>query len=235
MVDNKMVKKHPIQRMMEETRRGVAPRNHDHKHENALIIAYQNGDDRAGFELVKLYQDIFSMIISKPTDAPYNGGRMRKLWDGSPSYYDYEDMYQEILTQFLELLKGFDVSGEAPFQAVCVKLLHQRFFNRYFSEFIESRDQELSYDDAILFDKPSSTEEEDTKKVPSEYAQLYSALDRLSKRQREVVEMSIVKGWSSTFIAEELGMSDNTVRVHLKRGLEKLKTILGVEENDKSA
>lgn len=228
---NKFNKKHPIQKMMEEARRGVAPREHDHKIENSLIVAFQNGDEKAGFELVKLYQDIFSMIISKPADAPYNGGRMRKLWDGSPSYYDYEDMYQEILAQFFELVKGFDVSGDAPFQAVCVKVLHQRFFNRYFSEFIEKRDIEKSYDDEINFDPDSLETKENVtqKRKPADYPELYDALDKLSKKQRQVVEMSIVKGWDSSFIASELGMSNNTVRVHLKRGLDKLKTLMGAD------
>lgn len=231
MKTNKFEIKHPVQRMMEEARRGVAPREHDHKLENSLIVAFQNGDEQAGFELVKLYQDVFSMIISKPADAPYNGGRMRKLWDGAPSYYDYEDMYQEILAQFFELVRGFDVSGDAPFAAVCVKLLHQRFFNRYFSEFIEKRDLEKSYDDEINFDTDSmKTEEvEEVKRRPSDYPELYDALDKLSKKQRQVVEMSIVKGWDSSFIAKELGMSNNTVRVHLKRGLDKLKTLMGAD------
>lgn len=232
---NKMAKKHPIQRMMEEARRGVAPREHDYRHEKALIVAFQNGDESAGFELVKLYQDVFSVIINRPADAPFNGGRMRKLWDGAPSYYDYEDMYQEILTQFIEMVLEFDTSGETPFEHKARRTLHQRFFNRYFSEFIESRDQEQSYDDSRLIDSPDSLFNETPKKQPSEYNHLYNALDKLSKRQREVVEMSVVKRWDSTFIAEELGMSSNTVRVHLKRGLEKLKTILGAEEIAKSS
>lgn len=231
-MSNKFEKKHPIQKMMEEAKRGVAPREHDRKLENSLIIAFQNGEKQAGFELVKLYQDVFSVIINKPAGAPYNGGRMRKLWDGAPSYCDYEDMYQEILTQFLQMVKEFDTTGKAPFEHKVRKTLHQRFFNRYFSEFIEKRDLEKSYDDEINLEASSSLNkktDEAPKKKPSDYPELYDALDKLSAKQRQVVELSVVKGWDSSFIAEELGMSNNTVRVHLKRGLDKLKTLMGAE------
>lgn len=222
---NKMTKKHPIQRMMEEAKRGVAPREHDYRHEKSLIIAFQNGNQEAGFELVKLYQDVFSVIINRPADAPFNGGRMRKLWDGAPSYYDYEDMYQEIIAQFLEMVMEFNTSEKTPFVHKVRRTLHQRFFNRYFSEFIEKRDFEKMYDDDInIFAVPSDYgEEQPEKKTPEEHKDLYDALDKLTKRQKEILLMSALKGWNSTVIAQEIGISNSSVRSHLQIAKKKVK------------
>jgi RNA polymerase sigma factor (sigma-70 family) len=222
---DKMIKKHPVQRMMEEARRGVAPREHDYRHEKSLIIAFQNGNEEAGFELIKLYQDVFSVIINKPADAPFNGGRMKKLWDGAPTYSDYEDMYQEIITQFLEMVMEFNTSGKAPFAHKVRKTLHQRFFNRYFSEFIEKRDFEKNYDDEInlLAYSEDEEEQEESKKRPDEHKELYDALDKLTKRQKEILLMSALKGWDSTIIASELGISNSSVRSHLQIAKRKVK------------
>jgi len=211
--------------MMEEARGGIAPREHDYRHEKSLIIAFQNGNEEAGFELVKLYQDVFSVIINKPADAPFNGGRMRKLWDGAPTYYDYEDMYQEIIAQFLEMVMEFNTSGKAPFVHKVRKTLHQRFFNRYFSEFIEKRDYEKQYDDEIdILSIPCEEKEEsEEKKRPEEHKELYDALDKLTKRQKEILIMSALKGWDSSVIASELGISNSSVRSHLQIAKRKVK------------
>ncbi|PEZ47062.1 hypothetical protein CN367_11900 [Priestia megaterium] len=222
MANAKQVQKHPIEKMMDEARRGIAPREHDYKAEKPLILAYQGGDEKAGFELVKAYMDVFSVIISKPANAPFNGGRMRKLWDGSPTRDDYEDMFQEILYQFLLMVKEFDTGEDTPLVHQVRATLHQRFFNRYFSEFIEKRVYEKEYDDTV----DCGVEYElmiDASKAPSQYLELYQALNKLTNKERQALELSIVKGWNSSEIAKELGCSPDSLRMLKMRGLSKLK------------
>lgn len=228
MVVAKQVQKHPVEKMMDEARRGVAPREHSYEVEKPLVLAYQAGNEDAGLELVKAYMDVFSVIISKPANAPFNGGRMRKLWDGSPTRDDYEDMFQEIIYQFLLMVKEFDATEETPLVHQVRATLHQRFFNRYFSEFIDKRIYEKEYDDTL----DAGVEYElmiDSSKAPAQYLELYQALNKLTNKERQALELSIVKGWNSSEIAKELGCSPASLRMLKMRGLSKLKKHLSKE------
>lgn len=58
---------------------------------------------------------------------------------------------------------------------------------------------------------------------------LVPALRRLSRRQREVVILSYVAELSQPEIAEAIGCSLGSVKVHARRGLEKLRNELGAD------
>jgi RNA polymerase sigma-70 factor (ECF subfamily) len=47
------------------------------------------------------------------------------------------------------------------------------------------------------------------------------ALDQLPARCREVLRLAVLRGCSNEEIARQLGMAENTVRVHLARGIKK--------------
>jgi RNA polymerase sigma factor (sigma-70 family) len=234
MRDSKL-KKNKVQKMMAKALRGVAPHKHDNNQDKALIVAYLNGDHDAGMALAESYLDFFSTIMNKPTDVPYKSPAMQRLW-ADPTYHDYEDLFQEILLHFFIMVHEYDPET-APFASFIGSTLKQRVFNNFFSEFLKVKTtEEIEYDDAIDIEGKIQSillDEDTAKKVPAQYLELYEALNKLSKRQREVIEMSVIKGWDSTVIADELGMSSNTVRVHLKRGLEKLKTIMGADDIEK--
>lgn len=57
---------------------------------------------------------------------------------------------------------------------------------------------------------------------------LPAALDRLSKKQRMAVVLVHAFGWTQREAAEVMRVSEPTVRTHLQRGLEKLRSTLGV-------
>lgn len=59
---------------------------------------------------------------------------------------------------------------------------------------------------------------------------LVRALSHLSERQRVVVILVHSLGWSQTEVAELLGVSLGTVHKHMERGLNRLRSELGVEE-----
>lgn len=60
---------------------------------------------------------------------------------------------------------------------------------------------------------------------------LPAALERLSKRQRMAVVLVDAYGWTHREAAEVMGISPESVRTHLARGLRKLRASLGVTEN----
>ena len=105
-----------------------------------------------------------------------------------------------------------------------------RVFNKFCQDILELHNSRvLENDTQNYIDKMAVLPHEEVAKQSKDYTELYLALDKLSKRQREVVEKSVVLGWNATEIGEDMGMSSATVRVHLKRGLDKLKTLMGAD------
>lgn len=60
--------------------------------------------------------------------------------------------------------------------------------------------------------------------------EVFAALATLSVRQRQAVVLRDWAGYETREVAEMLGTRESTVRVHLARGREVLRTALGVEE-----
>lgn len=208
----------------------------DDREDKALIRAYKAGNEEAGMSLVNNYLDIISIIYNHPSNPP----KMRKPDNArfitkppTLNWQDKEDILQEILLQFFTLVHEYDEDFGVPFQALVKGKLFLRFHNNYYREYYAIKCKECEYDDELegfytlklLEHEPPA----EPQKKPSDYDDLYKALDKLSHRQRVVIELSIVKGWDSKTIADELGMSPNTVRVHLKRGLDKLKQLMGAD------
>ncbi|TWJ39625.1 hypothetical protein CHCC5027_3538 [Bacillus paralicheniformis] len=212
-----------VQRLMKEAQRGVAPLKHNQETDLALIEAYKNGNEEAGWELAESYVDVFSVIMNKPTKPPRRTKAMQRLW-ADPTYQDYEDLFQEILYHFFRLVEE-DNTNKTPFSYYIRAKLHQRVFNNFFSEFIETKKVEVEYDER----KHSETVEEDifldeySEKPPAHYLELYNALNHLTTKQRQVVVLKKSKGWSSREVAEELGISQDAVRKQLERGMKKLR------------
>lgn len=65
--------------------------------------------------------------------------------------------------------------------------------------------------------------------------ELVRALKTLSPRQREVVVLVCAYQWRQTEVAEMLEASPATVATHLRRGLERLRSYLGVDEDELAA
>ena len=81
-----------------------------------------------------------------------------------------------------------------------------------------------------LFGRPPAMPPVLPDRLPSIEPALPRALARLSERQRVVVILVHSFDWAQTEVAELLGVSTETVHTHLKRGLRKLRTELGVPE-----
>lgn len=231
--DDRWIHKTEVQKIQQRVSRIIPDFPKDPREDRALITAYKNGSQEAGRALIENYLDIISIIYCKPSNPP----KMRKP-DGqrfiirppSPNIHDKEDILQEILLQFFGLVEEYDESFGLPFFALIKGKLFLRFHNKYYREFFDIKAKECEYDEE--FELPYSSPEdlyEDDKapKGSAKHIELYEAMNKLTKRQREVLELSIVKGWTSNVVAQELGSSPEAVRKAKERALDKLKTLMG--------
>ena len=223
-----------VQRVQQIVCKKVNKIKRDHEEDRRLISLYKAGSEEAGRTLINNYLDIISEIYRYPYHRPIAGRGVKGLGVKKPNMnaYDKEDIIQEILYAFFVLVEECD--EDRNFEGLIKGKLHHRFFNHFFEEYIENDSKEEEYEDNLeskyidLSQKVSIIlDSEHTEKLPKDYLKLYESFNWLSSRQREVIEMSVIKGWSSIEIGKEIDIDPKTVRVHLKRGLDKLKLLMG--------
>jgi RNA polymerase sigma factor (sigma-70 family) len=66
--------------------------------------------------------------------------------------------------------------------------------------------------------------------LPDDAVVLVEQLARLSRRQREAVILRVVEDLAEEDVARLMGVSPGSVKVHKKRGLERLRVLLGHEQ-----
>jgi len=233
MVNEKQTANNKAQKFQNRLARKQPLTKHDPKVDNALIVAYVNGDEEAGWELFESYADIASIVYKFPSKPPYKTAAMSKLHYAPLSPEDKEDLFQEIAFHFFKLVGEFDPELKKPFEHMVRAKLHQRVFNQYFSEYISVETNETEFDEELDFEAAAHEivlDESMTQSLPSEHIELYQALNQLSEKQREIVIMSVVKGWNATEIGKELGIKSNAARQQLFKAMNKLRSILKPEE-----
>ena len=72
----------------------------------------------------------------------------------------------------------------------------------------------------------------DRTEVDDEVRRAQAALQQLRPEQRQVLELSLAEGRTHTEIAAAVGIPLGTVKSHARRGLMRLRTLLGVEAVD---
>ena len=72
-------------------------------------------------------------------------------------------------------------------------------------------------------------EEHDPLEVRDELGRVSGAMEQLRTDQREVLELALVHGRSHQQIAETTGMALGTVKSHARRGLMRVRKLLGVD------
>jgi RNA polymerase sigma factor (sigma-70 family) len=235
-IDKDWKHKTEIQKIQQKVQQKVDKIKRDHREDRALILAYKNGNEEAGKSLIENYLDIISEVYRYPYHRPIKGRGEKGLGARKPDMnaYDKEDILQEILYAFFVLVEEYE--EEKNFEGLVKGKLHHRFFNNFFDEYMEVDLKEEEYDEDFegkyeLTHKATIIleDEQAPKKLPSNYIELYEAFNQISQKQREVLELSLVKGWNATEIAEEIDSSASAVRKLKERGLEKLKTIMGAE------
>jgi len=70
----------------------------------------------------------------------------------------------------------------------------------------------------------------DPVELSEEAARIRELMQQLSPEQQRVLKLSINEGWSHSQIAESLDMPLGTVKTHVRRGLIRVRELLGVTE-----
>jgi RNA polymerase sigma factor (sigma-70 family) len=70
----------------------------------------------------------------------------------------------------------------------------------------------------------------DPVEVSEEASRIRELMEQLSPEQQKVLQLSINEGWSHRQIADALDMPLGTVKTHVRRGLMRVREMLGVEE-----
>ena len=137
------------------------------------------------------------------------------------SQQDAEDAVQEIFLDLWKSASRFDpaVGSEMAF---VMTIARRRLIDRTRRVSRAPNVQSLAEPEVI-----AAASGPDTVEVQEEVAKVREAMDRLRPEQREVLQMSLVQGHSHQQVAERTGMPLGTVKSHARRGLMKIRDMLG--------
>lgn len=134
-----------------------------------------------------------------------------------------EDAVQEIFIQLWKVAGRFDpaVASESTFVAMIARrrLIDRR---RKLGRAPDTRSIELADDPSCATDPGLAHIE-----TREQAAKIESALAQLSDEQKQALKLSIHSGWSHSEIAEHLGIPLGTVKTNIRRGLIKVRELLG--------
>jgi RNA polymerase sigma-70 factor (ECF subfamily) len=180
---------------------------------NQLVRQAKNGDRSAFGQLVRLYEE--RMI--------YLGYQILGNWE------DARDAAQNTFVKAYEHLSGFQEKAQFSTWLYRIMVNQCRDLQRKKarSKLADISNEEMLEAAEALSDWKSDKdniqnklENDETRKV------LEDALQALSVNQRTAVSLRYFQNYSTAEIAEVMQCSETTVRIHLFRGLNKLKTIL---------
>ena len=180
-----------------------------------LILAAQNGDQKAFGELLSVYEPLINATVAK--------FRLSNMSDA-----DEEDLRQEAVLAFYSALVSYDpgISGvEFGLYAkicICNKLVSQtRIIKRHMDHSV------VSYDANELLEHISEYEDPAARIVELENERSLMKLinDNLSKYEQKIVRL-FVSGMSAAEMAEKLSSTEKSVNNAIYRIRTKLKKIL---------
>lgn len=194
--------------------------------DKALCLAYQDGSNEAGVQLIYRYLDKLSYIYRFPTRTKNRGGAKCKIdITGSTTKEDKEDLFQEIIYHFLKLLLEYDPK-EGDLQGLIVGKLHLRVFYYHYGDLIDLRMNEQELDDNYDIEEEIKEIFLEDKEVPEDTRKLYLALSELTPWQRKMLDLYVSKGWTASEVAYELDSTVNGIRTAKKKAVRKLKEIM---------
>ena len=144
-----------------------------------------------------------------------------------------EDALGAAYLAFLQAIGSYDEARGVNFAAYAKSAVHagvHNFFRRelrhWQHEFFPCRenDEELSFWDQVEDEKDSMGSWETREDVKK-------ALSRLSERERQVLDLTFLRGMSQKAAAKFLSVCPQTVNDARKRALRKLRSYFGTEEN----
>jgi RNA polymerase sigma-70 factor (ECF subfamily) len=138
-----------------------------------------------------------------------------------PRHEDAEDAVQDIFIDIWRNAERFDaeVASEATYITMIAR---RRLIDRY-------RRSGRSLDTTALNEESISADAEHEKRVEvrEEASHARQLMGQLRPQERQVLELSVNQGMSQSQVAETMGMPLGTVKTHARRGLIRLRELLG--------
>ena len=140
-----------------------------------------------------------------------------------PKHEDAEDAVQEIFVEIWRNAGKFDprIASEATYVTMIAR---RRLIDRY-------RRRSRDLDTALLKEElvASDAEHERWTEISDEASRAREKMQQLRPEERQVLELSINQGLSQSQIAEATNLPLGTVKTHARRGLIRLRELLGVD------
>lgn len=125
------------------------------------------------------------------------------------------DIVQEVFIAIYE--KSVFTNYKGSLKAYLYTSVRNRCYNYLRDAKVEDRNMALYAEAAVYSDNVDAIDEEEI------LEKIRQVMDELPDRCREVCLLRFVKGYKYSDIAEQLSMNENTVKVQLHRGMEKIK------------
>lgn len=139
---------------------------------------------------------------------------------------DAQDVVQDVFIQIWDKAKLYDPAKGKPL-TWALTMTRNRSIDRIRAIQRRSRLRD-EFQEETAFDESAGVRDALSGVDASEKGQiLRDAVKQLSTQQREVIELAYFRGLTQTEIAEQLGEPLGTVKARARRGLMKLKEILG--------
>lgn len=142
------------------------------------------------------------------------------------SEHDAEDAVQEIFLEIWKSAARFDAAAGSELTFV-LTIAKRRLIDRTRRTKRVPRAAESEVIEAIQASDP----ETDRVEVADQTVLVSAAMESLRPEQRSVLEMSFLAGRTHQEIASETGMALGTVKSHARRGLMRVRELLGVDSN----
>lgn len=142
-----------------------------------------------------------------------------------------EDILQEVFTSIWEKAHQFDTERGTPYTWI-VSLTRNKGIDRLRSKvYKEQRKQDAVIDDDEAFFPLFSEENNPLENtILSDRAKrVYAALEKLSEKQRSVIQVAYFDGLSQSEISEEMNIPLGTVKTRMRDGMIKLRELLSQE------
>jgi RNA polymerase sigma-70 factor (ECF subfamily) len=128
---------------------------------------------------------------------------------------DVEDILQEILISLHNARHTYDKSR--PFKPWLFSIAKFRLYD-YFRKTYRKNENESEYLEEISNEFNANVTETD-----DEYEELYEAMNELPDKQKKIIELMKVEGYTAKEVAEKLNMSESAVKTSAHRTYKTLK------------
>lgn len=184
----------------------------DHERDRDIMARIKARDEDALSELYEQYNRLlFGLILSI----------LKKREEA-------EDILQEVFTTIWQKAEQFDLERGTVYTWI-VSLSRNKSIDRLRSKvYKEQKKQSTSLDDEDVFHPLYSNESDPLENTifKDRAKKLYDAMEKLSDKQRQVLQVSYFDGMSQSEISDEYNIPLGTVKTRMRDGMIKLRELL---------